>query len=163
MKILLRPVAESSRRTISSSPFCSPEFSSRVSSCGFRVKENNPSIDPRSAPDFSSSLVKRPPIRTPSASTMIDFPDPVSPVSKFNAPSNSTRRSSISAMLEMLRSCGIYGPQIKRTYTDMQLHPCRSVKIRGSLLERVTQRELHYAPGLGFVERGLRGGEASKV
>src|SRR6185369_17075762 len=162
MKILLRPLIASSRRMISSSPFCKPEFSSRVSSCGFGVNENNPSIEPRSAPDFSSSLVNRPPIKTPSASTMIDLPDPVSPVSRFNAPSNSTRRSSISAMLEILRSCSIAGHRLADLHR-YAIAICAGPTKSAALLERVAQRELHYASRFGFIQRSLRGGEATEV
>ena len=104
MKILFRPVEEISRRMISSFVGSKPAFSSSASSSAFGVTENRPSIEPRSVPDLSNSLVNLPPISTPSASTMIDFPDPVSPVSRLSPLSNSTCISSIRAMLEMFRN-----------------------------------------------------------
>jgi hypothetical protein len=97
-------VDEISRRIINSFAGARPAFSSNASNSGFGVTENSPSIDPRSVPDFNSSLVNLPPISTPSASTMIDLPDPVSPVSRLRPFSNSTCRSSIKAMLEMFRN-----------------------------------------------------------
>src|SRR5688500_3430698 len=45
----------------------------------------------------------------------------------------------------------------------MQLQSVQVFVIRDSLLERVAQRELHYASRFGFIERSLRRGEPTEV
>jgi hypothetical protein len=44
------------------------------------------------------------PVNAPKLSTIIDFPEPVSPVKRFNPLANSSSISSISAMFLILRS-----------------------------------------------------------
>src|SRR5258705_13437628 len=75
-------------------------------------------MEPRVAPDFSKSAENLPPISTPRASTMIDFPDPVAQERRLRPLSNSTRNSSISAMLDIFRSCSINATDYTSDYSD---------------------------------------------
>src|SRR5690348_3607379 len=84
-----------------------PAFCKMRSSSGFEPMEKSPSMNALRSLLLTISEAKRPPMSTPSASTMIDLPEPVSPVSRFNPRSNSTRSSSIRAMFEMLSSVSI--------------------------------------------------------
>src|SRR6266498_443321 len=130
MNTLVLPPSDSSRRTIISWKSCTPSFAFRFrlpvtvralselptsipaaeiidSTSRSRLTEKSPSIKARSAPDLSRSEEKRPPSSTPSASTMIDFPEPVSPVSRLSPRSNSTCRLSINAIFEMFNKASI--------------------------------------------------------
>src|SRR5215216_6002574 len=87
MKARLRPWAVISRRTSSSSP----QFSKMAS------------IVAPSSPVRTRSADARPPRSRPTASTRIDLPAPVSPVSTLKPGSNSTSTASITARFRMRR------------------------------------------------------------
>src|SRR5688572_29661133 len=82
----LRPAAVTSRLMSTSAPAASSNSASMVAA---------------SVPVLTRSADARPPRRRPTASTRIDFPAPVSPVSAVNPGSSSTSTASITARLRM--------------------------------------------------------------
>src|SRR6476661_3952423 len=66
--------------------------------------ENNPSMRASSRPSFMRSAETRSPVRAPRLSTMIDLPEPVSPVSRLRPGPKSSSSRSINAIFSILRS-----------------------------------------------------------
>src|SRR5687767_8722960 len=89
MKARLRPCDVISRRTMSSLPSSVSKIASTVA---------------RSSPVRIRSCVARPPSNSPTASTRMDLPAPVSPVRMLNDCSKSTATDSITARLRMARN-----------------------------------------------------------
>ena len=163
MKILLRPVEESSRRIISSLVAPNPALSSSASRSGFGATENSPSIEPRSAPDLSEVAGEA------AANQHAERVD------DDRLPGSGLTREQIETTLklnlhvidqELCWRCS--GTEASATdYADFRRQHgfgnatarCDNLVSvedpRPASLERVPQRELHYASGLGFIQRSL--------
>src|SRR5215813_3451149 len=102
----LRPWLLISRRTISSRP----EGSSKIAS-----------IVAWASPVRTRSAEVRAPRSSPTASTRMDFPAPVSPVSTLNPGSNSTSTASMTARLRMRRKRSMHAElQSYHTFDSIQ-------------------------------------------
>src|SRR6185369_1122178 len=71
----------------------------------------SPSICAESSPSFIRSDETRSPVRAPSESTMIDLPEPVSPVKRLSPRPNSISTSSIRATRFIFRRLSIQEPK----------------------------------------------------
>ena len=103
-----RPCASSTRRssTTPGSP-ASPCASSHASTIGRLVASNTADNSARSAPWRNCRNSKRSPSSNASASTSIDLPAPVSPVSTVKPGSNSTSSFSTTTKLRIDSACSI--------------------------------------------------------
>src|SRR5690606_31379987 len=109
---LLRPLP-TTRRTLSSSPRSgSPSASSRSATAGVRRK--TPSTTASCAPARTTSGSARPPNRSPKATTRIDLPAPVSPVSTVSPGPKPTSTCSATARLFIRSAINTSSPAFKR-------------------------------------------------
>src|SRR5262245_12078014 len=103
----LRPWLLISRRTINSRPSAASKIASMVA---------------RGSPVRMRSAEARAPRSRPTASTRMDFPAPVSPVSTLNPGSNSTSTASITARLRMRRKRSMHAElQSYHTFDSTQV------------------------------------------
>ena len=102
------PEAMISRSTMSSSSSrVMPASSSSARKAGACGTEKTPEMRARSVPVRTTSAEARPPNRSPSESTMIDLPLPVSPVNRFRPVWNRSRRRSTTAKFSTCNSTSI--------------------------------------------------------
>src|SRR5882757_1594147 len=116
MKARVRPSASWTRRRIIS-PVSSSPFSARILAAGCPFGTSNVAVTcPCSAPWRTSPASPRPPSASAKASSRIDFPAPVSPVSTARPRENSISSRSIRTMSRIDRRASMRGQFLTETY-----------------------------------------------